>query len=184
MDCSVLVYAPFLGRGASAYRYTDRRIYEYPYIRYSLYASFFVGLCSFSVPSHKIRDCASLRCGYCGSIREQVVSTHSLMASGGRSSLHVGTIRPPRPLLTHRYIGTGTGACQSPFCHAAFICHRQCTMPRIATSSDAAHNSILAVMLLYLSRCARPKTIFHVVFPQPTGLAGDFGREVKAAWIV
>ena len=94
-----MVYIPFLGWGASAYRYIDRRIYEYPYIRYSLYASFFLGLCSFSVPSHNIRDCASLRCGYCGSIREQVVSTHSLMASGGRSNLHVGTIRLPRPLL-------------------------------------------------------------------------------------
>ena len=46
------------------------------------------------------------------------------------------------PLATHRFFGTGTGACQPQFCHAAFICHRQCTMPRIATSSDAAHNSI------------------------------------------
>ena len=42
MDSSVLVYIPFLGWGASAYRYIDRRIYEYPYIRYSLYASFFL----------------------------------------------------------------------------------------------------------------------------------------------
>ena len=29
------------------------------------------------------------------------------MATGGRSNLHVGTIRPPLPLLTRRSIGTG-----------------------------------------------------------------------------
>ena len=65
----------------------------------------------------------------------------SLMASGERSNLYVGTIRPPHPLLTHRSIGTGSESARLYFVwRPASVTDN--TLSRIATSSDAPRNSI------------------------------------------
>ena len=128
MDISVWVHIPFLGWGASAYRYIDRRIYEYPYIRYSLYASFFCWsmFLQRTQPQNSRLRFSSLRILW---LHKGTSRFDTFPYGFGRAVEPLcGDYPSSTPLATHRFFGTGTGACQPPFCHSAFICHRQYTV--------------------------------------------------------